>query len=355
MRRAGDTAGDIRTVYPPAVPFAELPTDEQVARLARLAAQALSAWDIPAPRVELVKYRENAVFLVTARTGERSILRVHRPYYRSDDDIRSEFAWMRALDADGIPTPAAIPTRTGGCVTTVAVEGVPEPRQCDLMTWVPGRPPGTLETGVAAGADELRTLYSAVGTLAARMHTHAASWQKPPWFVRPTWNVDTLIGEHPIFGPFWELAAVRDEEMPILLAARDRVRERLSRFAPANVLIHGDLVPDNILVDGTTTRVIDFDDFGWSWIGFEVATSLFTLQITGGFDVALAGYLEGYRGVRPFPAGDLEMLPELLMARGLSYLGWPVGRPEIESTRNLVPMLVFAITDAAQRYLAAST
>jgi len=335
--------------------FAELPDDEQIARLSRLAARALSAWDISAPQLELVKYRENAVFMVTAREGGRSILRIHRPRYRSDDDIRSEFAWMQALDTDGIPTPSAIFTRRGDYVTTVAVEGVPEPRQCDLMTWVPGEPPGTLEAGVAAGAAEVHTLYRAVGSLAARMHEHVAGWKRPPWFVRPAWNVETLVGEHPTFGPFWELAAISDEQLTILLAARDRVRERLRRFRPADMLIHGDLVPDNILVDGATTRVIDFDDFGWSWIGFEMTTSLFPLQVSGSFDAGLAGYLEGYRAVRPFPADELELLPEMLMARGLSYLGWPVGRPEIESARNLIPMLIYMMTEASERYLDETT
>jgi Ser/Thr protein kinase RdoA (MazF antagonist) len=333
--------------------FAALATDEQVARLAGLATRALAAWDLAAPRVELVKYRENAVFLVTSADGTRAILRIHRPRYRSDDDIRSEIAWRRALDADGIPTPAAIPTRAGGWLTTVAFDGVPEARQCDLMTWVPGQPPGTLEGGVADTATGLRALYRAIGGLAARMHAHAAAWTKPARFSRPAWNVATLVGDDPTFGRFWELDAIGTDAMPILLAARDRVRTRLGA-QPADVLIHGDLVPDNILVDGSTTRVIDFDDFGWSWIGFEVATSLYTLQTAGGFDDALSGYLEGYREVRPFPDANLALLPDLLMARGLSYHGWPVGRPEIESARNLIPMLVYVVTDEARRYLDAT-
>jgi len=140
--------------------------------------------------------------------------------------------------------------------------------------------------------------------------------------------------------------------MQILLAARDRVRERLVNLGPADVLIHGDLVPDNILIDGAITRIIDFDDFGWSWPGFEMATSLFPLQVSGGFDAGLEGYLEGYRTLRAFPDRELEFFPELLIARALSYLGWPVGRPEIESARNLVPMFAYVITESAREYLA---
>ncbi|MBI5506981.1 MAG: phosphotransferase [Deltaproteobacteria bacterium] len=331
--------------------FAALSNDDQVAALARLARTALAAWELAEARLDLVKYRENAVFCVTDAGGERSILRVHRPRYRSDDDIRSELAWMRALDADGIATPSSIRARTGDYVVTAAADGVPEPRQCDLMTWVPGSPPGTLEGGVEATDDEVRALYRRVGALAARLQEHAARWEKPPGFSRPAWDIAALVGDAPTFGRFWELGGIDGDQMPILLAARDRVRERLTRLGSAGVLIHGDLVPDNILVDGDTTRVIDFDDFGWSWAGFEMATSLFPLQVSGGFDAGLEGYLEGYRSVRAFPQIDLDLLPELLMARSLSYLGWPVGRPEIESARDLVPIFACMITEAAREYL----
>jgi len=334
------------------VDFAALDQDEQVERLSRLASRALLDWDLASPRLALLKYRENAVFAVTATDGTRAVLRVHRPRYRSDEEIRSEVAWMRALDAAGIPTPAVIDTRAGDVFTTVAVDGVPEARHCDLMAWVDGQPPGTLETGVVGAGDAVRALYRAVGELAARMHTHAASWKRREPFCRPSWDVETLVGDHPTFGRFWELDALTDVQRPIVLAARDRVRERLAKLGPADALIHGDLVPDNILVDGARTRVIDFDDCGWSWVAFELATSIFSLQISGRLEVGLDGYLAGYRGVRPFPEHELAWLPDLLVARGLSYLGWPVGRPEIHSMRPLLPFLAASITDLCRSYLA---
>ena len=322
-----------------------------MARLARLAGRAVAAWDFPAPRIALLKYRENAVFAVTAADGRRGVLRVHRPGYRSDLDIRSEIAWMRALAAAGVPTPPILATRSGDVLVTVAVEGVPEPRQCDLMGWVDGQPPGSLEAGVAASDVAVRALYRDVGTLAAHMHAVATRWQRPQPFSRPSWDADTLVGERPAFGPFWELPALDDAQRDVALAARDRVRARLAALGPADALIHGDLVPDNILVEGAVTRVIDFDDFGWSWPGMELATSIFPLQISGGFDAGLEGFLAGYRGIRPFPERDLALLPELLIARGLSYLGWPVGRPEIHSMRPIIPFLASSIADACRRYL----
>lgn len=115
--------------------------------------------------------------------------------------------------------------------------------------------------------------------------------------------------------------------------------------------MHGDLVPDNILVGPAGLRVVDFDDCGASWYGFELATSVFPLFASPSFEPARDGYVEGYRSVRPLPDEDLAMMPAFLMARGLSYLGWPVGRSEMQSGRDIAPLLAVLITELAEQYL----
>lgn len=241
---------------------------------------------------------------------------------------------MRALAADGIATPLVLDTRDGDVLAVAAAPGVPEPRQCDLIGWVEGRPLGSLERGVDLDADGVRAAYVTIGALAARLHAHADRWEIPDDFARPAWDVDSLVGDAPVFGRFWELDVLDDEPRAILLRARDRVRERLQELGPVRQLVHGDLIPDNVLVDGERLNVIDFDDCGWSWPLFELATSVFPLLVSGGFDAGLEGFLGGYATVRPFPESELQLLPDMLVARGLSYLGWPVGRPEIHSQKR---------------------
>lgn len=331
--------------------FASLTEPEQAARLCALGRRALVAWDLGDAHLELIKYRENAVFGVTTNAGDRNVLRVHRPHYRSDDQIRAEGAWMKALAAAGIETPSMRPTRDGDVLCLATADGVPEPRQCDLLAWVDGAPVGTLEHGVALDDAALRSTYVTVGAIAARIHNHGLDWQRPAGFTRPAWDADALVGDSPVFGRFWELPELAPDTRTLLLAARDRSRDRMAALGPANELIHGDLIPDNLLASASALRIIDFDDCGWSWFGFELATSLFTLRLAGGFEPALDAWLAGYRSVRPFPDWQLELLPTFLMARGLSYLGWPLGRPEIASQRPLVPFFAAALSDMATGYL----
>jgi Ser/Thr protein kinase RdoA (MazF antagonist) len=332
--------------------FGRLTEEEQLAALGEMARCALPAWDLAGARVEPIKYRENAVFAVDVDGGERRVMRVHRPGYRRDEHIRSEAAWMRELARAGIPTPPVLPTRTGDDLVVVACSGVPEPRQCDLLGWVEGRPVGSLERGVDLEPEALDRTYRTVGEIAARIHAHGASWRRPPRFVRIAWDIDALVGESPTLGRFWELDCLADEPLRVLMAARDRARRRLEGLGPAASLIHGDLIPDNLLATDGRVRVIDFDDCGWSWPAFELATSIFPLVPAGHDQPALQAFLQGYRGVREFPDAELESLPDLLMARGLSYLGWPAGRPEIHSQRKLSPLFARVVAAQAERYLA---
>src|SRR4051812_43040584 len=84
--------------------------DGSAGRLDALARAALARWGFAAEStVTLIKHRENAVFMVTdTATSARYALRVHRAGYHSDAELRSELAWMRALEADGVHTPPVI-------------------------------------------------------------------------------------------------------------------------------------------------------------------------------------------------------------------------------------------------------
>lgn len=331
--------------------FADLTEKQQIAALEQLGRSALEVWCLDHPDISLVKYRENAVFAVKTADGGRWALRVHRPGYRSREQILGEFAWIRGLDRDGIPVPQPRATPDGLLVVEGRASAVPEPRLCTLIAWVDGVSGGTLEGGVGGGDAEVRPIYRQVGSLAARIQQHGEGWTKPDEFLRPTWGIEELVGEHPSLGRFVDLDCLDAEQLDVCLKARARVRERMATLGVPLTLVHGDLLPDNLLIAGDVVRVIDFDDCGWSWPGLEMATSLFPLKISGSFDAGLAGYLEGYESVRPFPACDLDVLEDLLMGRALSYLGWPVGRPEVHSVKDMAPFLAYGISEAAREYL----
>jgi Ser/Thr protein kinase RdoA (MazF antagonist) len=117
-------------------------------------------------------------------------------------------------------------------------------------------------------------------------------------------------------------------------------------------LIHADLVPENLLVDGDRICVIDFDDAGFGWHLFELATSLYFIAGESVYPAAREALIRGYRTERALSDETLERLPLFLAARGTTYLGWVHTRPGSDTARELTPFLIERACAAAEEYLA---
>ncbi|MCB1728936.1 MAG: phosphotransferase [Halieaceae bacterium] len=336
--------------------FYALSHEDQAACMRELATLALAQWDIGAAQLELVKYRENAVFSASAGDGTRYAVRIHRAGYHTDAELRSELQWMAALADHGIEVPALLPTSAGGAFAVVSGGGVPEPRQIDVFAWVEGRPLGATETGVAdPGA--VSANYYTIGALAARLHNQASGWTLPAGFTRHAWDAPALVGPAPLWGPFWELEALTEVERALLLRARERVARDLEAYAaaPGNAdrysLIHADFVVENLIVDGDRVRLIDFDDAGFGWHLFELATALYFEMEADYFERAYAALVAGYRSQRELSEEQLQYMPLFFLARSFTYLGWVHTRFETETARELTPMLVVKACKLARDYL----
>jgi Ser/Thr protein kinase RdoA (MazF antagonist) len=336
--------------------FARLSAAEQEARLARMAQAAVALWPIACRRIEAIKVRENAVYAVHTEGGGRVALRIHRQGYHGEDALRSEFAWMQALQDQGIEVPRPVLSRAGREFELVEHEGVNGPRQVDVFEWVEGRQLGSV--GDVASEDEawiVRT-YAVVGELAARMHNQSSAWQAPAGFMRHRWDAEGLAGETPLWGRFWELEALTRDERALLVELRDCLREDLGAFgtsADRHGLIHADLVPENVLLHGERLRVIDFDDAGFGWHLFDAATSLYFIRRKPFFALAHDAFIAGYRMHRPLPDDQLRHLPMFLAARGTTYLGWVHTRRGEATAEELTPHLVELAVAAARDYLKA--
>ena len=334
--------------------FYALPPAAQADRLRELAQAALAHWDFGRCALKLIKFRENAVFEVTTGAGIRYALRIHRAGYHSDAELRSELQWMRALRESGFDVPGIVPDRSGALFLCISHEGVPEPRQVDVFEWIEGAQLGSVAGGVATDSTALVRTFHTVGALAARLHNQATRWPLPAGFTRHAWDDAGLAGEQPLWGRFWELAALAPTERALLIRARDRLRRDLgglARSPDTYGLIHADFAPENLLVDGDRVRVLDFDDAGFGWHLFEIATSIYFHIGQPYYDAIRAATIAGYRTERALPEEQVAMLPMFLCARGCTYLGWVHTRKETETARELTPMLIELACTVARDYL----
>jgi len=335
--------------------FYDLSADQQAEHLTLLARQALRSWPGSYRDLTLVKHRENAVFSAFGPDGRRVALRVHRHAYHCDAALHSELAWMQALAEEGMQVPVVLPTATGELFAHAAHPKVPETRQVDMLAWLPGDPIGSVEDGLNLDGESPQHLFFAMGELAARLHQHSGGWTPPGVFQRHAWDEAGLIGPQPFWGPFWDLPLLSAQERLLLERARHRAAEDLATFgkgADRYGLIHADFAPENLLRNERGLVLIDFDDCGFGWHMFELATVLFLRLGERDYQDLAEALFEGYEAVRPLSADQRAALPLFLFLRGSTYLGWIKTRYETAFARQLAPEFIERVCGAADAYLA---
>ena len=309
--------------------------------LRAIAERALDEWDIPTAQIELISISENTVFRVDTDSGETYVLRIHRPGYHTLAELNSEQQWTAALKRAGIGVPLPRLTRDCRGYAIVPVPGSMETRHVGIVEWFEGV---TLSSIMAQAPDEkaLALHFDQLGRIAARIHNQAVSWQIPEDFQRHAFDADGFVGDAPFWGPFWVLPELKATEREHILNARRVIHRTLSDYGKEGgtySLIHADLHPHNLLVNGDQLHVIDFDDSGFGWHQYEIAVALDAYRRPPHFEVARDALIAGYRSERALSDAAIELLPMFLLIRSLALLGWLHERPEHnrgDRVRNLI-------------------
>ncbi|MFK7957123.1 MAG: phosphotransferase enzyme family protein [Lysobacterales bacterium] len=306
-----------------------------------LAYHSLAHWGLKG-NLRLIKERENSVYAFSDN-HQQFALRVHRLGYHTNRSLTSEHRWIRALAKAGISVPQAVPTEQGNDFAVVSTDRLADDRQVDLMVWIEGHQLGSVESGMDTDGPDIRSVYQTMGRVAAQIHDQATQWEIPADFERHSWDLDGLLGSQPFWGRFWELAALTPQQKQRIVYVRERLRDDLSSFGQTSEnfsLIHADFSPENFLVDGDKVQVIDFDDAGYGWHMFELATALYFIQDEPYYEVAKLALIEGYRTRRRLSDDDVAQLPSFMAARALTYLGWVHDRPDSATAQELTPTLI---------------
>ncbi len=303
------------------------------ALLCETAAAALSDWGLSAQELSVFSHSENIVLRAEAG-GDTYALRLHRPGYHTLDELNSEVMWHDMVRAAGLETPIAVPAVNGDYYSQVRMPGSEETRYVGLTRWIDGTVLADfVETSPDAAAR--RGYFRQLGHMMATMHKHSSEWSPPPHFVRHALDAEGLMGPNPFWGRFWEASPASAPQKQVL----DNARGYLHRFLCAldkdpdrYGVIHADLHASNIMIDKNRVIVFDFDDAGFGWYLYDIATAVFDAWFDDDdYLNTYEGLIEGYVEVRPFTNEMRELMPKFLLARLLAYVGWLDNRPENQS------------------------
>jgi Ser/Thr protein kinase RdoA (MazF antagonist) len=302
---------------------------EKLKELQRIAEAALPLYDLPlGASATMINLSENATYRIDAG-GRKWALRVHREGYHSKLAIGSELAWLQALRRDGaVTTPVPVKARNGELIQIVALPGLPS-RHVVLSDW---------ETGAEPDESELLGPFEVLGAVTARMHLHSRAWTRPKNFERLTWDFDGAFGKVQHWGSWRDGMGLDAGKTRLFQRAVDLIEKRLEIFGKGHErfgLIHCDMRLANLLIDGDETKVIDFDDCGFSWYLYDCATALSFIEHRPDVPALVEAWVKGYRGVAPLSSEDEREIPTFVLFRRLLLVAWIGSHAETDLAKSM--------------------
>ena len=245
---------------------------------------------------------QNTNHVVTTITGERYLLRQHQ----SDNSLaalESEMIWLNHLHYHGLEVQRPVSLATGKFIF------VTDTGRFSLLTWIDGEVVETL--------GDLQA--EALGALMAGLHIIAQEFKPPPNFERLRYDRQYLEQQlNALRGLEW-----LQDDLPLFERAMTRAKAGFEDAANIWSLIHADLHPGNVIVQGSKVAVIDFDRCGFGPIAFDIVTALGYLE-----GESRTTFLRGYSAVLPLPENFEEQRGAFTIAEWLTNLAFLAPRPQ---------------------------
>ena len=283
-------------------PYQQLTNTGKLRRLHTLAEQVLKAYDLQQPQVRFHSFATNLLYRVKTFQGERFMLRLAYPGWRTYEDLLSEALWLKALaEETDIPVPGVLESLSGERVLRIDLPGIPDQWYMTLMRWVPGRLLGHYVT--------TRNLVKK-GALFAKLHAHGAAWVPPAGFTRRRFEQWLSRGEeNRIIGA--DRCETLSNAQRGMLQRMDRLVE--SAYAVLDLadlrVIHCDLWHDNIKLHRGVLAPFDFEDTVWGFRAHDLAMAMLDLLETVGevrYRELLDAFRQGYDARMAWPEDPIE-------------------------------------------------
>lgn len=299
---------------------------------------------------KLIVLSENATYMVKNKETDENmgVLRVSRPGYHTLSELESEMSWLRQIN-DYTPLIVANPINGKDGKPIQQVTGDDGNIYfCVICDFLPGSEPD--ESNPAKMVKDFEML----GETTAYLHRQASIWNGTKTIDRMEWNYDNIIGDTAAWGRWQDFEGMTPEAEEFLEEACRIIKKRLKRYGRNQNnwgLIHADLRLANILVEGDTIKVIDFDDCGMGWYLHDLASSISFIEHKEIVPDLINSWLKGYKKVMPFTDTDFEEIDTFILMRRLQLMAWLASHKESGPVAELSVGFLEGTIGLAERYI----
>jgi Ser/Thr protein kinase RdoA (MazF antagonist) len=300
--------------------FSELTYQKQIRFLRLLGLAALKRYPFTVKKIKFINYGENATFCVTDTKNCKYLLRICRNDYHTKEAVLEELFWLRNLSkTKKFQLPVPVLSSSKKLLETAFTADIPDGRKVALFRWTEGR-----FFVKSISEKHMRML----GIQMANLHIES---KKTTVKHRRYWNAEGLLGKHAKFGSIDNLQGATSDQQRIITKARKKILKKFKNYelkSPNKMgIIHADLHTGNFLFNKNGIALIDFDDCGFGFFGYDLAIPIMSLDRFEKMsrkrkNILKEAFFSGYREILSWDSNDDRLLEEFITARRLLMLGW---------------------------------
>lgn len=286
-----------------------------------VAKQAVDRYEIQLQEMNFLAEETNILYKLSDIKGNKFLLKIFQENSSTlEDKLLEVFAMKLVCHRGGISIPSILSSKDGSEIQEIKLDEDSSPMRVAIYTWLEGR---DLE------GNETKESFIQLGELIARLHIATYGEKIPKTFSPKRWdNVfyyqeDKVVYKDSKYQRYLsrEYHEMMDRIIPYL-------NKQLSRYYRKNEehlqLIHSDLNPSNVLVNGNEMHIIDFEDVLLGLPLHDIAILLYYYRYDEeyNFDEVKQLFFKGYKKIRPLPVFEEFDLDLLMTARRVNFLNY---------------------------------
>ena len=289
----------------------------------KLVETALSQYPIKVRCVDFIRHSGALVHRVEDERGNEYALRLHQHIsdflsgsWQTPKVINSEMVWLSHLhDETDIVVQEPIKTTESNWLALVDLP-TGETSACTLHRWLNGSCPAPPFTAEDA---------QVIAFLLADLHIVAEHWSAPDGFARPTRDSDHLLRALSHIERLVSLGVIVQSDFDCIRMAADQILPTMAQLGTGPEswgLIHGDLIPSNIVFYQGVASPIDFSESSFGFYLYDIAVCMLRLG------PHRRTFLDTYSERRTLPENARLLVETFLVAQFVEWLAFLSYLPE---------------------------
>lgn len=307
-------------------PYDQLTPGGKKRRLRKVVQLALEKYNIDFDYFEYMTEETSIFYKVFSKSGEKYALKIFQDASSTMEDNLCELFLIDTIaQKTDLKIPEVVKTKDKEGIVLIESVYTPTPKRITLYKWL---------EGIEADENETDDYFFKLGQMTAKLHEATKDVVVPSHLKPKRWDqVFYYRGEEAVYKEEKYQNFIDETFHETMDFVIPFLNDELKKYYKDNEtqLIHGDLNPFNVMIDGDDLNLLDFEEAMDCLPVHDLGILLYYYRFDDNFDYEKVKRLvfDGYKTIRPLPDFTEYDIELLIIARRVNFLNYVLTFEEV--------------------------